>query len=426
MKKQQWIGIGAGLLALLAIAGWYSSRGEAYSKDILVSPRKGKFEMLVATTGELQAKRSVEIYGPRGAQKAQIYQLKISNIVDEGTVVSKGQYVAQIDQSDLMSKLAEREIDLQKAQSQYTQAKLDTALTLSEARNAIVNLRFTMKEKQYEMQQSAFEAPATQQHVQLEYEKAERALEQAVSNYQKRIAQAVAKVKEVESELNKHRNNYNELTELRTAFTITAPENGMVIYYRDWDGRKRTTGSMVQVWNPVVATLPDLTEMESITYVNEIDIQKISTDQAVTIGLDAMADKKLTGKVTSVANIGEQRPNSDSKVFEVHISISESDTTLRPAMTTSNEILVTSIEQALSLPIECLHAVDTISFVYKKVGGKIVRQEIMAGLMNENDAQIIRGIEETDKIFLSVPEDTTGLAWLRLGEETKEEVADSN
>ncbi len=426
MRKQQWIGIGAGLLVLLVIAGWYRSQGEAHSKDILVSPRNGKFEMVVATTGELQAKRSVEIYGPRGAQKAQIYQLKISNIVDEGTVVSKGQYVAQIDQSDLMSKLAEREIDLQKAQSQYIQAKLDTALTLSEARNTIVNLRFTMKEKQYEMQQSAFEAPATQQHVQLEYEKAERALEQAVSNYQKRIAQAVAKVKEVESELNKHRNNHNELIELRKEFTITAPENGMVIYYRDWDGRKRTTGSMVQVWNPVVATLPDLTEMESITYVNEIDIQKISTDQKVMIGLDAMADKKLTGKVTSVANIGEQRPNSDSKVFEVHISISESDTTLRPAMTTSNEILVTSIEKTLSLPIECLHAVDTISFVYKKAGGKIVRQEIKAGLMNENDAQIIRGLEETDKVFLSVPEDTTGLAWLRLGEEAKEEVADSN
>lgn len=420
------MGIGAGLLALLAIAAWYGSLGPSDSKDILVSPRNGKFKMLVTTTGELQAKRSVEIYGPRGAQKAQIYQLKISNIVDEGTVVEKGEYVAQIDQSDLMSKIAERKIDLEKAESQYIQAKLDTALTLSEARNTIVNLRFTMKEKQYEMQQSAFEAPATQQHVQLEYDKAERALEQAISNYQKRIAQAVAKVKEVESERNKHRNNYNELMDLRNEFRIIAPENGMVIYYRDWNGRKRTTGSMVQVWNPVVATLPDLTEMESITYVNEIDIQKISRDQEVTIGLDAMADKKLTGKVTSVANIGEQRPNSDSKVFEVHISVSQGDTTLRPAMTTSNEILIASVEKTLSVPIECLHASDTLSFVYKKEGGKIVRQEIQAGLMNENDAQIILGLMETDKIFLSVPEDTAGLAWIRLNPETEKTVAKSN
>ena len=64
-------------------------------------------------------------------------------------------------------------------------------------------------------------------------------------------------------------------------FTIKAPAPGMVIYVKEWNGKKKTAGSQVNAWDPTVATLPDLTQMESITYVNEIDVRKISVGQTV-------------------------------------------------------------------------------------------------------------------------------------------------
>src|SRR5699024_12094924 len=121
-------------------------------------------------------------------------------------------------------------------------------------------------------------------------------------------------------------------------FTIYAPENGMVIYQRSRDGSKVTEGSSISAWNPTVAELPDFSVMNSVTYINEVDIQSIRLGQQVDVGLDAMPEKELTGVITDVANIGEQRPNSDSKVFQVVVEINEADTTLRPAMTTSNTI----------------------------------------------------------------------------------------
>ena len=57
--------------------------------------------------------------------------------------------------------------------------------------------------------------------------------------------------------------------------------------------------------------------------------------QPATMTLDADPTKQLTGKVTSVANVGEQRPGQDAKVFEVKIEIEQTDTTLRPGMTRS-------------------------------------------------------------------------------------------
>ncbi|MEM7368994.1 MAG: HlyD family efflux transporter periplasmic adaptor subunit [Bacteroidota bacterium] len=389
------------------------SSGEVKS-DILVKPRKGTFSVKVNSTGELRAKRSTRIYGPRGGRSAGIYQMKIQSIEPEGILVKKGDLIAQLDQSELMSKITESKLALQKAQSQYDQAVLDTALTLSEARDNIANLKYTMKEKQYEQQQSQYEAPAIQRQLQLEYEKAERTYEQTVANYQKRIAQSVAKVKEKESDLFQQRNKFQELLDLQQEFIIRAPEEGMLIYFREWNGRKRVAGAMLSPWDPVVATLPDLTEMESITYVNEVDIQKVRKEQKVTIGLDAIANKYLTGEVIEVANIGEQRPNSDSKVFEVKIKVNESDTTLRPAMTTSNEILIAEKSEAFYVPLECLHSQDSLSFVFKESSNGIIRQEITTGLMNENEVEVIAGIELEDQLYLSLPEDTIGLPLERL------------
>ena len=87
--------------------------------------------------------------------------------------------------------------------------------------------------------------------------------------------QHLRQVKEAESELNKEENTLNDLLTLERKFTIMAPAKGMVIYMREWDGKKRAVGSQISPWDPGVATLPDLSIMESVTYVNEIDIRKI-------------------------------------------------------------------------------------------------------------------------------------------------------
>jgi len=178
----------------------------------------------------------------------------------------------------------------------------------------------------------------------------------------------------------------------------------MVIYEKGWDGKAIKAGSQISIWEPTVATLPDLTKMMSKTYVNEVDVRKVKAGQKVEIGLDAYPDKKLNGQVVRVANVGEQRPNSDAKVFEIAVEISGTDPTLRPSMTTSNRIVAHVIDSALFIPLECLHSQsDTITYVFKKDGAKITKQEIIVGQTNANDAVILGGLAESDKVYLSIP-----------------------
>ncbi len=409
MTRNRLLAAGGALLLVLLIV-WFSTSGSSEAEaSLLVPVAKGPFVVSVTTTGELQAKNSIEIQGPEGARSAGIWQMKIANLVPEGTVVDSGDFVAELDRSEITQKMKDSELSVEKFQSQYDQAILDSTLALSQARDELVNLRFALEEKKIAKEQSIYEAPAMQRQAEIDYERAQRAYAQARKNYVTKQKQSVAKIRAVELDLIKEKNRRDILQQTLMQFRVSAPAPGMVIYAREWDGKKRIVGSMVNPWSSTVATLPDLTEMESITYVNEVDIQKVRQGQSVNIRLDADPDKKLTGKITSVANIGEQRPNADAKVFEVKIVVHESDTTLRPAMTTSNEIVVEVFEDVLSVPLEAIHTEGERSFVYKENGSGITRQEVGLGTMNENAVIVERGLTEGDIVHLSVPRDLDGI-----------------
>jgi hypothetical protein len=194
----------------------------------------------------------------------------------------------------------------------------------------------------------------------------------------------------------------------------------MVIYRRNWDGSKMGIGATVNAWDNVVAELPDLSEMISKTYVNEIDISKVKVGQPVKIGVDAFPEKKFTGTVTEVANIGEQLQGTNAKVFEVKILVHEFDSILRPAMTTNNTILTATIDSVIYIPLEAIFNNDSITFVYKKDGSRIVKQQVIVGLSNDNEIIVKEGLSEKDQVLLSSPENEQDIKTLMLSSEIME------
>ncbi len=157
-------------------------------------------------------------------------------------------------------------------------------------------------------------------------------------------------MRQAQTRIRQHRRIYQDLLRLEQAFTIVAPDDGLLIYHRDWRGRALTTGHTISAWNPVVATLPDLSVMESVTFVDEVDLLKVRIGQPVEISLDATPGQTFPGTITWVAPLGEQRPDSDAKGFEVVIEITASNRTLRPTMTTSNRIIVAEVREAVQGP----------------------------------------------------------------------------
>ncbi len=423
LKKKKYIYWGVGFL--LVFVFWFAFGSESNEAPIIyASPQQGTFKIDVTTTGELRAKNSTSIRGPEGIREFRIFNVPIQRLIPEGTVVEKGDFVAELDRSEITSSLQDAQLELEEAESQYESAQLDSTLNLSQARDNLINLEYAVEEAKIAVQQSKYESPAVQRQVEIDYERTERELEQARKNYKTQVRQAEVNLREIEADLKQERREVARIQEIMSKFTIFAPENGMVIYKRNRDGSKVTEGSSISAWDPTVAELPDFSVMNSITYVNEVDIQNVRIGQQVDIGLDAMPEKQLAGVVTDVANIGEQRPNSDSKVFQVMIELNRADTTLRPAMTTSNTIHVHSVENALYVPLETIHTVDSLNFVFKRDGLNMSMQQVVLGLMNDNDVIIHEGVSPDDQLYLSTPPDTAGIQKTYLAEEVLKKYQD--
>jgi multidrug efflux pump subunit AcrA (membrane-fusion protein) len=405
--RKRWLPI---LLVGLIIGGpvaWYKwpSAASAAESGITAPVKKGEFKVLVSSTGELRANKFVQITGPTQAMTVNVYNTKIASIVPEGTVVKEGDVVAELDRQPAAARAADVTLNLQKAQAEFTTAQLDSTLNLANAREDVRNAELALEEKKIAKEQAQYEAPSIRRQAEIDYEKASRALDQAKRTLDTKTKQAEAKMSSVGADLARQQNMLKNIQDIMATFTIKAPSAGMVIYLRDWNGKKKGVGSQWGAWDPTVATLPDLSQMESQTYINEVDVRKLAVGQKVTITLDADPSKKLNGTVTEIANVGEQRPNQDSKVFEVKVALTKGDTTLRPGMTTANAIEVASVPNALSIPLEAVVTEGGFNYTYKKTRTGIVRQMLELGLTNDNEVIVKKGLEETDHVLLVAPRD---------------------
>ncbi len=390
---------------ILLIIGYYYF-GVSGEDDISLTTQveKGTFINEVYISGEAQSTSSKKILGPTGTRRYQIYQLKIQDLVPEGTVVKKGGYIGKLDPSEVNGKINDAMLNLESAQSKYTQQQLDTTLTLKQERNTIKDLQFKIEDDKLELKSSIYEPPTTIKKLEINIEKNERDLKEKKEDYSIKKRKAVAKMVQVGTEVAKIKKKIEELGQLQKQFTIHSDDEGMVTYVKDWNGNKKKVGSTISPWEPAIASLPDLTKMESKTYSNEVDIRKIKEGQTVIIGFDAFPEIELTGEVTSVANIGENKRGSDIKLFQVLIKLNGTNENIRPGMTTSNRIKTDEIEDVLMVPLESIFTKDSVSYVYSKSGYSAQKKQVKLGMANNEVVIIEKGLKENETVFLSKPE----------------------
>jgi HlyD family secretion protein len=365
---------------------------------------KGDLEIAISTAGELRAENSVEIKGPEIAQRGDMrsMDIRIQDIIPEGTEVIAGDYIAQLDRSNFDNTLKDILERLQSLEKDLQMKILDTAVSLSAYRDEIQNQKYIVEADSITLRNSKYEPPTTIRQAEINFDQAKRTLGQRQKRYALNVAYAKFQINNQRYWISRITRRKNDYEEVLRSFTVTAPASGMVIYKRDWRGNKRKAGSSINPFDRVIATLPDLSSMMSRIYVSEIDISKMQVGQKANVIVDAFPAKTFTGAVSSVANIGDKLPNTDSKVFEVLIKIDGTDPLLRPSMTTGNKIIINTYNDVIYVPIECVQAEsDSIPFVYTRDRKK---QVVLLGISNEKNVIIEKGLKPGQTIFLATPE----------------------
>jgi len=392
---------------ILMMAGVYFVGIKPSSKVYKV--KKENFEALISCKGEIQSEKAVLITIPDvfGDRTLEIYDTQIKDLIPEGSIVKKGDFVGLLDQGRIKQLKQNNEEALKKILFNINDAKIDSAVELVALRDGIEQFGFDLQYKKIELEQSVFESPAYQRTSQMAYERALRQLE-----YKKRAY--LMTQKGLKTHISRDEVRMNLLVgkdkKYQLAFDearITAPQSGMLIYGRTFGrggSRKLTIGSYVSMQNPVIATLPDLSILNSETYVEEIYISRIKVGDSARVYIDALKNQEKIGAISNISNVGQEMTGYDSKVFKVNIRIASDNDKVKPAMTTNNEIIIAREQNVLVIPRSALFSDEGKQFVYLKELGGISIKNVECGNQNDKFVVIRKGLKEGDKILLNKPE----------------------
>ncbi len=400
-------------VAVITGAFWYLIRQSEIRHAIHVV-KKGTFEKFIETKGEIQGKYAVNITLSDIFKDPdiQIWDFKIKDMLPEGTIVKKDDWVASLDQVNINQRLQSNQEAMEMRLANLNDEKVDTALALSQLRQNIREMESDLEYNALDLEQSRFESPSYQRRMQTAYNQKLRQIDRMKRNYELQKLNLDKNTKREEERYNYHQRVDSKLREALAATNITAPEAGMVIYARTRWNRKIRIGDEVGPWRPVIATLPDLSVLISETYVEEIDVAKISLNDSVTVTVDALPGKRFTGKISTIANIGQELRGHDAKVFFVTIELDKNNQKLLPGMTSSNHITIEKIADQITIPRKSLFSENGVQFVYLKEEGKIQKKKVKTGMENDEVVIITDGLDVKDRILLIPPENSGEIGFL--------------
>ena len=390
-----------GLIIVFAIigraAGWVGG-----AKEIEVEFATAKRTQIiekVSASGEIQPEVEVKL-SPDVA--GEIIEL---NVV-EGDSVAEGKLLVKIRPDNFISALDRSKANLNQQMANLSQAKAN--LQRSEA-------QFNQAELNFNRQKTLYEQKAISQ----------ADFETAQANYitaQKDLEAAKQSVIASEYVVKSSQATVNEASENLRLTNVYSPVDGIVSNLLVEKG-ERVVGTQ-QMAGTDMLTIADLSKMEVRVDVNENDIIRLSMGDTTIIDVDSYSTtgKKFKGVVTSIANTANTKASADAVTeFKVKIRILNSSYQdlvaagtkypFRPGMTASVEILTTSKNNALAIPLSAVttreNKLDTLAggttkskeLVFISDNGVAKIKEIKTGISDFENIEVLEGISEGEEII---------------------------
>lgn len=361
--------------------------------------KKDKFLISVTESGELRAKNSVSVSAPRIRGN-----LKIVYLIPEGTYVKAAEALVKFDPTEALTNLKDAESKLEIAVSEREKVVANQKAEMTRLESDLKSSELSFELSKLNIEQMKFEAEIKQQEAKLNHQKNELNFKKANQDLESRKTIHRSELSKVEIEVQQKRSDLERAKRDLEMLTLSAPKDGLAVYETNWStGRKITIGDTP--WSGMtLVSLPDLSTMESLTYINEVDVSRIKKGLEVLVKLDAFQDSTFKGKISSVASLGKNKErDSKIKVFEITVDIESQSEILKPGMTTSNKIIINEISDVVFIPQEAVFEIEGKKIAYVKNGSGFDEQEIVVGEKSENYIVVTSGLKQGEEVALRDP-----------------------
>ncbi len=361
--------------------------------------KKDKFLISLTESGEINAKDAVSISTPRVRGN-----LKIVYLIPQGTYVKAGDTVVSFDPTEALSSLKDAESKLEVAISNREKLIANQKSQMTNVESNLRSAELSFELSKLNLEQMKFEAEIKQQEAKLQHQKNDLALRKAKQDVESQKIVQQSELSNVNIDVQQKKSDLERAKRELELLTLIAPREGLVVYETNWaTGRKIALGDTP--WPGMnIITLPDLSQMQSQTYVNEVDVSKVKKGQKVLVKLDAFPDSTFVGEIENVASLGKVKDfNSSIKVFEITVLIKSKSEILKPGMSTSNRIIISEIPNVLFIPQEAVYEKGDKKIVYVKNGSGFNEREIQLGEKSEDYIVVKSGLHEGDEVALRDP-----------------------
>ena len=364
--------------------------------------QEGVFQVDLFEEGQIEAFSSININAPNLSWR--FGNLKIAELVEDGTQVKAGDTVCVFDPSEVNKAILESEdrliVSRAEMEKMLAQHQLDMENLQAEHRTSEITFEIT----RMQLESAAHESDIKRREIELNLEKAKIALGRAKEQIENRRRIHQEEQKQMQLSIDEDEARLQEAHETLSKLFLVSPADGIAIISHNWSTQnKYQIGD--QMWpSNTLMQLPNLSKLKTKINVNEVDISYITRDLRVEVKPDAFSDSTFTGRVIHVANLAVNKDNnSNIKVFPVEILLDQTHKNLLPGLTVSCRVVIDEIENVQFIPLEALHTDGNIKYVYRRKGGEYERVEVQAGLTNSDYVIITEGLKPKDHVALIDP-----------------------
>ncbi len=287
--------------------------------------RQGDVIVRSFARGELRPVRSVTLTAPNLFGTVQVTKLAAL-----GAFAREKDLVVEFDDSEVLSRVEEKQLEIDQVEEQIKKAQADLAIRNNQDEVELLRARYSVRRAELEVRRNELISAIDARKNELTLDESRRRLKQLESDIQSRREQAQAEL----AVLRERRNKANlEMARERSRLNqvkLLAPISGLVAVKQNRSSVMMfgmqlpdiREGDQVQPGTPV-ADILDLSEMEVLAKVGELDRANLREGQEVTIKLDALADSTFTGKIKSMSGTASSNMFSGDvqKKFDVIFSI---------------------------------------------------------------------------------------------------------
>jgi HlyD family secretion protein len=363
--------------------------------------QQGDFTVDLIESGDVEAVSQVSVSSPMMWEAS---KLQITDLIPEGTLVKKGDFLVQFDIADLTDSENLREKELASLLADKEKMKAQQGLTMSNMENNLRLTRYSMKQAQLRLDMRKFESDAKKEEARLQMKQAEIDLERSEKQVESQKIIHQSQMITMESSIRAAQNHLENARKSITRMTLTAPIDGMVVYQQvgRWNSRERLKSGYNSNPGEPLLSIPDLSRIQIKLYVNEADRLKINPGQSTVVVLDAYPDVSFKGKVREMSRLAQSvRANSKLKGFVVYVEIDGSDPRLKPGMTAQVRIELEKRKDAIFIPVGTVYEVEKQTVVFLK--GKNKPYAVYLGPRNDGFVAVERGLKPGMKLAWSDP-----------------------